>query len=66
MKIIRVWASIIVFLAAFAFASCSKTENDGGGGFDVQFRVPETVELEYNATTLDFRVQFQKDRKSVV
>ena len=30
MKIIRVWASIIVFLAAFAFASCSKTENDGG------------------------------------
>lgn len=62
MKIIRVWASIIVFLAAFAFASCSKTEN-GGGGFDVQFRVPETVELEYNATTLDFRVQFQKSPK---
>lgn len=40
MKIIRVWASIIVFLAAFAFASCSKTEN-GGGEIDVQFRVPK-------------------------
>ena len=62
MKIIRVWASIIVFLAAFAFASCSKTENDEAS-FDVQFRVPETVELEYNATTLDFRVQFQKSPK---
>lgn len=63
MKIIRVWASIIVFLAAFAFASCSKTENGGGGEIDVQFRVPENVELEYNATTLDFRVQFQKSPK---
>ncbi len=31
MKIIRVWASIIVLVAAFAFASCSKTENIGGG-----------------------------------
>lgn len=63
MRIIRVWASIIVFLAAFAFASCSKTENGGGGEIDVQFRVPENVELEYSATTLDFRVQFQKSPK---
>lgn len=30
MKIIRVWASIIVLVAAFAFASCSKTEIGGG------------------------------------
>lgn len=31
MKIIRVWASIIVLVTAFAFASCNKAGIDGGG-----------------------------------
>ena len=41
MKIIRVWASIIVFLAAFAFASCSKTENGGGDCLKSQIFISE-------------------------
>lgn len=61
MKRFRFLLSVILCLAGLALFSCSKNGGGEDSGFiDVQFRVPEEVNIEFGATTFDFRVQFSK------
>lgn len=62
MRLIRTFLAVVLFIVGITAVSCtgSSSKNDGGGNFDVAFRVPEEATIEFGAVTFDFRVQFQK------
>ncbi len=43
--------------------SCKKDSKEDTGNLDVMFSVPEELSIEDGATTLDFRIQFNKAPK---
>ncbi len=55
--------SIAVLAGSALFISCKKDNNEDSGKFDVMFSVPAELSIEEGASTLDFRIQFNKAPK---
>lgn len=59
MKRFLILASVVT-AALVLLLSCADKNTPGGGKFDVQFQVPESVTVNYADRVIDFRIQFGK------
>ena len=53
-------AFLLILSSVICLFAVSCTKEDQPVGFDVQFKVPETIEINYGAKDMTFRVMFGK------
>ncbi len=63
LKRLTILLSVALMAGSLLSVSCKKDSKEDTGNLDVMFSVPEELSIEDGATTLDFRIQFNKAPK---
>lgn len=63
LKRLTILLSVATMVGSVLLVSCKKDNNEDSGKLDVMFSVPAELSIEDGASTLDFRIQFNKAPK---